>query len=363
MHCYHRDHCDHHDLHERRPGTSTRPILAEMTDGHTSALLSAVTERPVILDGGLGTRLEDRGNDITGSLWSAQALKDDPQAVREAHAEFFSAGAEVATTCSYQVSVDALVAQGMTHADATAESDLLLRRSVEIAREAANAAAEQSGAPHWVAASVGPYGAGPGDGTEYDGAYGLSVDELANWHRDRTGILADTGADVLFAETVPSIREIEALAREVTAAKVDALLSVTVLPRTPGTLADGVTLSDGTDLTEVARIVAETPAFRTVGVNCVSTDAALAGVRALGEGLAETGRPLPLSVYPNSGELWDHVNRCWLPRTAGGAIGSAPQLQDAVSDFLDAGVRLIGGCCRVTPREIAEVAEAVTPLR
>ena len=67
-----------------------------MTDGHTSPLLSAVTERPVILDGGLGTRLEDRGNDITGSLWSAQALKDDPQAVREAHAEFFSAGAEVA---------------------------------------------------------------------------------------------------------------------------------------------------------------------------------------------------------------------------------------------------------------------------
>ncbi|WP_040429729.1 homocysteine S-methyltransferase [Corynebacterium nuruki] len=330
-----------------------------MTDKHSPSLFDTLAERPVILDGGLGTRLEDRGNDITGALWSAQILKDNPDEVRAAHADFFAAGAEVATACSYEVTVDGLVATGMSRSDAVSESELLLRRAVSVAREAASAAAEAAGAPRWVAASVGPYGAGPGEGTEYDGAYGLTVDELADWHRDRIGILADSGADVLLAETVPSVREIEALAREFTAAGVDALLSVTVLPRTPGTLADGVTLSDGTELSEVARIVAETPAFRTVGVNCVSADAALAGVRALGEGLAEAGRPLPLSVYPNSGELWDHVNRCWLPRTAESAGGATTSLLDAVPDFLDAGVRLIGGCCRVTPREITAIAQAV----
>lgn len=326
-----------------------------MTDKHDPSLLDTLADRPVILDGGLGTRLEDRGNDITGSLWSAQILKDNPGEVRDAHADFFTAGAEIATACSYEVTVDGLVATGMSREDAVTESDLLLRRAVEVAREAADAASTAAGAPRWVAASVGPYGAGPGAGTEYDGAYGLTTDELADWHRDRIRILADTGADVLLAETVPSVREIGALAREFTAARVDALLSVTVLPRTPGTLADGVTLSDGTDLAEVARIVADTPAFRTVGVNCVSADAALAGLRALGEGLAAAGRPLPLSVYPNSGERWDHVNRRWLPRTAEGTTS----LLDAVPDFLDAGVRLIGGCCRVTPREITAIAEAV----
>ena len=313
----------------------------------------------MILDGGLGTRLEDRGNDITGALWSAQILKDNPDEVRNAHADFFAAGAEVAIACSYEVTVDGLVALGMSREDATTESERLLCRAIEVAREAADAAADQAGAPRWVAASVGPYGAGPGEGTEYDGAYGLSVDELADWHRDRIDVLASTGADVLLAETVPSIREIEALAREFTSTGVEALIRVTVLPRTPGTLADGVTLSDGTELSEVARIVAETPAFRTVGVNCVSADAALAGVRALGEGLAEAGRPLPLSVYPNSGELWDHVNRCWLPRTAESAGGATTSLLDEVPDFLDAGVRLIGGCCRVTPREITAIAQAV----
>jgi homocysteine S-methyltransferase len=64
-------------------------------------------------------------------------------------------------------------------------------------------------------------------------------------------------------------------------------------------------------------------------------------------------------VYPNSGELWDHVNRRWLPRTEETADGATTSLLDAVPDFLDAGVRLIGGCCRVTPREITAIPEAV----
>ncbi|AGP30693.1 homocysteine S-methyltransferase [Corynebacterium terpenotabidum] len=331
-----------------------------LTDPLTD-LRTALAHRAVVLDGGLGTRLEDRGNDITGALWSAQILRDSPVEVRDAHTDFFDAGAEVATACSYEVTVDGLVAVGMSPADAVVEAELLLRRAVAVARESADAASSLAGAPRWVAASVGPYGAGPGDGTEYDGAYGLSTAELAAWHRDRIRILADTDADVLLAETVPSIREVEALAGEFTAAGVDAMLSVTVLPRTPGTLTDGVTLSDGTDLAEVARIVADTPAFQVVGVNCVSADAALAGVRALAIGLAEAGRPLPLSAYPNSGERWDHVNRRWLPRTASGGCGATTSLLDAVPDFLGTGVRLIGGCCRVTPREITAIAGMVAP--
>ena len=117
-----------------------------MTDKHDPSLLTTLIERPVILDGGLGTRLEDRGNDITGALWSAQILRDNPGEVRDAHADFFAAGAEVATACSYEVTVDGLVATGMSRADAVVESELLLRRAVEVAREAASTAAETAGA-------------------------------------------------------------------------------------------------------------------------------------------------------------------------------------------------------------------------
>lgn len=189
-----------------------------------------------------------------------------------------------------------------------------------------------------------PYGAGPGQGTEYDGDYGLSTAELAAWHRRRIEILADTPADVLLAETVPSIREVEALAGELDRVGRPALLSVTVAAGR-----DGV-LSDGTDLAEVAAVASGSSAIRAVGVNCGSAGDVLAGVRRLAE-----FTDLPLIAYPNSGETWDHVNRVWVPRSSEG-----PGLLESVPDLLDAGVHVIGGCCRVTPREITALRELVS---
>ncbi|MGN0097650.1 MAG: homocysteine S-methyltransferase [Corynebacterium sp.] len=288
-----------------------------------------------ILDGGFGTRLADRGNDITGSLWSAQILRDDPAEIVAAHRDFFDAGADVATTCSYEVTVDGLVAAGVAASEAEDVAESLLRDSVRLAVDAAQH-------DRLIAASVGPYGAGPGQGTEYDGAYGLSVRELAAWHRRRIEILADTEADVLLAETVPSVREVEALAGELDRVGSPAWLSLTV---TPGS--DGL-LSDGTDLKDVAAIASASTTIRAVGVNCGAAGDVLAGVRRLAE-----STDLPLIAYPNSGERWDHVNRVWVPRDSGGG----PGLLDSVPEFLDAGVRLLGGCCRVTPREIASIRD------
>ncbi|AHW64563.1 Homocysteine methyltransferase [Corynebacterium glyciniphilum AJ 3170] len=292
----------------------------------------------LILDGGLGTRLADRGNDISGSLWSAQILRDNPDEVTAAHRDFFDAGADVATTCSYEVTTDGLLAAGVAASEADDLADSLLRQSVRLAV----AAAEQCGTDALIAASVGPYGAGPGRGTEYDGDYGLTTAQLAAWHRRRVDILADTEADVLLAETVPSIREVEALAGELDRAGTPALLSVTVKPGS-----DGV-LSDGTDVREVAAIASSSSAIRAVGVNCGSVGDVLAGARRLAE-----HTDLPLIAYPNSGERWDHAHRVWVPRQNDGG----PGLLESVPDFLEAGVRLLGGCCRVTPREIAAVRD------
>ena len=283
----------------------------------------------LVLDGGLGTHLADRGNDVTDSLWSARILRDNPAEVRAAHADFFAAGADVATTCSYQVTFDGLKQAG----GRAAETEDLLRTSVRIAREGAE---DVGGAPRWIAASIGPYGAGPGQGTEYDGAYGLTVPELAHWHRRRIEVLAETEADFLLAETVPSIREVEALAGELSAAEMPSILSITV--------ADG-RLRDGTPICEAAAIAATTPGIRALGVNCCSTADALAALRAIAEVC-----DLPLAVYPNSGESWDHIGRCWT-----GAEGEL-SLMDAVPEFVAAGARFIGGCCRVTPADIAAIA-------
>jgi homocysteine S-methyltransferase len=81
---------------------------------------------PLILDGGLASELERRGHDVSGPLWSAQVLQEQPDAVRAVHATYFAAGAQVATSASYQATYAGYAAAGVDAAGTTA----LLRRSV-----------------------------------------------------------------------------------------------------------------------------------------------------------------------------------------------------------------------------------------
>ena len=139
---------------------------------------------PVLLDGGLATQLEAQGADLRSRLWSAQLLLDDPAAVVAAHEAFFAAGAQVATTASYQAPVE------------------LIGLSVRLAQQARDAFLSEG--ERWVAGSVGPYGASLADGSEYRGDYGRSVAELRAWHRPRIAALVEAGVDVLALETIPT---------------------------------------------------------------------------------------------------------------------------------------------------------------
>jgi len=58
----------------------------------------------VILDGGLSNALAARGHDLSGGLWTASLLRDAPAEIAAVHQAYFDAGAEVATTASYQAS-------------------------------------------------------------------------------------------------------------------------------------------------------------------------------------------------------------------------------------------------------------------
>src|SRR6188508_1866167 len=154
--------------------------------------------------GALSTELEARGHDVSSALWSARLLRDDPAAIVAAHAAFADAGAQVATTASYQASIEGFVAAGVSPRRAEA----LIERSVLLAREGQG--------DGWVAGSVGPYGAMLADGSEYTGDYAerMTVAELRAFHRPRMELLAEAGADVLACETVPAAAEAEALIAE-----------------------------------------------------------------------------------------------------------------------------------------------------
>ena len=291
----------------------------------------AVRESTLVLDGGLATRLEARGHNLSSTLWSARLLTDAPEEIVAAHRDFFAAGARVATTASYQASFDGLAAAGFDRGQAAA----LMRRSVELADTARRGYDDD--VRRWVAASVGPYGAALADGSEYRGDYGLTVDELRAWHRPRLAVLADAGADVLALETIPTAVEVEAILAEIAGSGMAAWLSVTV---------SGGRTRGGEALGEVFAMAADVDEVVAVGVNCCSASDASA---ALAEAVRASGKPGV--VYPNSGEIWDAQNRCW---TGPGTFDTT-----AVDGWMEAGAVLVGGCCRVGPEAIEQIAGVV----
>ncbi|HET9381952.1 MAG TPA: homocysteine S-methyltransferase [Streptomyces sp.] len=301
-------------------------------------LPDALAAGAVVLDGGMSNQLESAGYDLGDALWSARLLADRPEALTEAHLAYFEAGADVATTASYQATYEGFGRRGVDRVRAGE----LLALSVAAAREAARRTRSRGVTrPLWVAASVGPYGAMLADGSEYRGGYGLSVGELERFHRPRVETLAAAGPDVLALETVPDADEARALLRAVRGLGVPVWLSYSV--------AGGRTRA-GQPLEEAFAAAADADEVIAVGVNCCAPG----DVRsAVGTAARVTGRPVV--VYPNSGESWDAAARAWTGRTT-----FAP---DEVRDWHAAGARLIGGCCRVGPESIAGVGRALAGVR
>src|SRR5438067_9543928 len=124
----------------------------------------------VIVDGALATELERRGADLRDPLWSAKLLLDNPDLIRQVHYDYFVAGADVATTASYQATIPGLMARGLNRAQAAD----VLRLSVRLAREARDEfwRAHAGRLKPLIAASIGCYGASLHDGAEYRGDYG-----------------------------------------------------------------------------------------------------------------------------------------------------------------------------------------------
>lgn len=290
---------------------------------------------PLVLDGGLATELEARGHELSDDLWSARLLTDAPDEVVAAHAAFFRAGADVATTASYQASLPGFAAHGI---DAEAGA-ALLRRSVDLARHARDEA--KGDTRRWVAASVGPYGAYLADGSEYRGRYGLSRRELVAFHQPRMELLAEAGPDLLALETVPDVDEADALLDALATVDLPAWLSFTV---------EGGRTRAGQPLEEAFSVAAGHDRVIAVGINCCDPRDVAGAV----EIAAEVSGKLVVA-YPNSGERWDAVRRRW---TGGKAF-----TVDDVRQWVASGAALVGGCCRVGPADIADIADTAVLCR
>ncbi|MFH1853034.1 MAG: homocysteine S-methyltransferase [Candidatus Neomarinimicrobiota bacterium] len=296
----------------------------------------------LLLDGGLATELENHGYNLDTPLWSAELLQSKPEAIKAVHLSYLEAGADCITAASYQASLPGFRQMGVDQRQA----EMLLKKSVDLALKARSdyldSLPKNANPSPLVAASVGPYSAYLANGTEYTGDYGLARSELRAFHERRFQLLAESGADLMACETIPSLEE--------------ATVLLELLEELPDAQAwfsfscrDGHTIGDGTPIRECARLLKDSRQVLAVGVNCTAPQ----HISDLIDELTRIAPEKQLVVYPNSGEDYDSEKRRWSGRSDPRDFGAM-----AVR-WYHQGARLLGGCCRTGPAHIKALRSAL----
>lgn len=291
----------------------------------------------MVLDCALGTEIAKRGFDTNDSLWSAKALYERPELIREIFEEYYDQGADLVATASYQATIPGFEAKGFSHD----ESADLIRKSVVIAREARDASWSRHSGENRpkpiVAASVGPYGAYLANGSEYTGDYSLTRKELADFHAERLALLLEERPEIVAIETIPLLREAQAV--------------LDVLKDTPEASAwvafsckNGKETCGGDSVYEAAKALDSNPQLAAIGINCTAPQYVASLIQEVRRGTSK-----PIICYPNTGESYNPATKTW--------FGSPLPFRAYVRTWYEAGARMIGGCCRATPADTHDIAE------
>ena len=292
----------------------------------------------LVLDGAMGTELERAGAAVAGHpLWSALALLKWPKAVRDIHLAYAQAGADILTTATYQASLPGLRNLGLNEAEATNYID----SGVALAAQAIEAHQEAGGShTPLIAASIGPYGAYLANRSEYSGDYGVSSAALYEFHAPRMDILANSDADILACETIPSLAEGEIL--------VDLLSGV---PEKPAWVSfsckDGLQTSHGEDIQKCVDLCTD-HSHIWAGVNCIRPE--------LANSLLET------TQNHKQGLRVVYSNREFSPPSKGGSGCPNQSIKSLAATWVQADVHVVGGCCGTSPDLVRTLVQLKTSL-
>lgn len=276
----------------------------------------AAIGRPLLYDGSKGVMLQRLGlaSGEASELWNVT----HPDQVRDVHAQYAAAGADVIQTNTFPGNRVTLGRHGLAE-----RFEQLNEAGVRLAREAA-------GPSRWVAASVGP------TGELFEPAGELSFDRAYSLYAEQAEVLARAGADLIHFETFGDLAELRAA---ILAARERTRLPVIATATFEG---GGRTLSGNSP--EACAVVCEALGAAFVGANCSTGAEGMVPVLAAMAGVA-TG---PLVAKANAG----------MPEIVDGSVvyrETAEHFASFTEPFLSAGVRLLGGCCGTTPQFIAEV--------
>jgi methionine synthase I (cobalamin-dependent) len=289
------------------------------------AFLDRLAQRPLLADGGMGTQLMARGlmPGVSGELWNI----DQPEAIQAIHRDYREAGCDLLTTNSFQGTRQALMMHGLS--EKVAEVNTAAARN---ARAAADGAL--------VMGDVGPFGGFLEPMGE------TTPEQLEEIFTEQLAALQAGGADLIVVETMSDPQESAAAIRAAKLAGDWPVIATFAFQKVPDGFATMMGTSPGEAIARVRDAGADV-----VGANC-GTALSLADYLDLARALVSAAGETPVIVQPNAGAPEEQDGTLHWP-------ASPDDMADLVPQLLDAGVRIIGGCCGTTPNHLAAMARAL----
>ncbi len=314
-----------------------------------------IEKRILVLDGAMGTMLQqykfteedfrgDRFKDFKLPLQGNNDLLSitQPQAIRDIHAKYFEAGADIVETNTFS---------GTTIAMADYELEDLVYElnyeSARIAKEVANEfTVKEPHKPRFVAGSIGPTNrtASLSPDVNRPEFRAITFDELRIAYKQQVEALLDGGVDLLLVETIFDTLNAKAALFAIDEVKEERGVDIPVMVSGTITDASGRTLSGQT--VEAFLVSISHIPLLSVGFNCAL------GADQLQPYLKRLSKETSFftSAHPNAG----------LPNTFGEYDQTPEQMQALIKQYLEENlVNIIGGCCGTNPEHIKLIAEAV----
>ena len=321
----------------RKCGTEFGFLEMRNLNESTKALRELLSERILVLDGAMGTMLQQRhltAEDFGGAALEGcneNLVRTRPDVVLDIHRKYFEAGSDIVETNSFGGAPIVLAEYGLA-----GETHWLNRRSAELARQAADEFST-AGRPRFVAGSVGP------TTKAITVTGGVTFEGLLDAYYAQAKGLVEGGVDLLLVETCQDTRNIKAalfaiqkLSKEI-GMQVPVIVSVTIEPM--GTMLAGQTVEALWASLRHAKPLA-------FGMNCATGPEFMTDhIRTLSQVSSEF-----VSCYPNAG----------LPDEEGKYLETPTSLAAQLEKFVDHGwLNFVGGCCGTTEKHIRVIAQMV----
>jgi homocysteine S-methyltransferase len=282
-------------------------------------------EKPLVLDGPMGTLLIESGIDLGSKLWSALALINNPDAVFQIHKEYILAGADIITTNTFRTN---------PYAIELAKSNYSSKELVRIAVELAKKSIEETGKKVLIAGSNAPA----------DDCYLthrlISRDQLIENHSEHIKHLIENEVDFILNETFGDKEEIEIVCKICNEYQFPFAVSVLIN--------NDLKTFFGQDLYSTCeKIYSYKPLF--ISLNCSRPELILKALDIIKEFS-------PLGVYPNLGSVESFAT--------GKLVRDFPSnsLKNFVAELITKNVKVIGTCCGGNPDDIKLIRQIVDQL-